>query len=601
MVNLLLPDIAGSAMQGYQQGRQTAANRLIGLAMSNPDQASQYYGQAAQINPGQVMQVQDAQARNQYMQQLGQAQQARTQQAQQDLAAKKAGAAARYWKNAVSTGDPAAKAAATQAVLPFLSQMAAQQGKPAPTAADLDSPQAMAGLDHIIAATAYLFPQEKPISLGPDTTLLDPATYKVIYQGQGDAGSVVTGMTYHGMPVFRDKMGNLKDVYGRPIPQQGSSNGAPGNAPAQGAPQGAGAQAAGAPNVGQPAPASVIDGNVPAGAQVTQAMGADGTRVAFAFAPDTPDAVKAQAGAAAGIPQSSTSADQGPPGLHYTPRAESALDQKIAMARQMGATPDQIKGMVLGQTADPGQSGMNLLTEDGKALMDAAIAHGYNMPMPSMGYGKAGTAAKADAINSLAERFKGAGISPDAAVSQMMQGNTAISGLRALQNVNSKILGFEQSAEKEADLALTASAKVGRSGSPLFNEWVLAGRQSLAGDTNVTRFNNSVNALAEDYARVIGGGNPAATDSARSLAHKMINGSMNSQQFQGVVDQMRQEMHARTTGMGSALQTMRSAATANDGTYTSGWPGQPQEASRSDPQSSAPSGIDAIVAKYRAH
>jgi hypothetical protein len=61
----------------------------------------------------------------------------------------------------------------------------------------------------------------KPIAVSPDTTLIDPNSHKVLYQGQGDAGMAVPGMTFNGMPVFRDKMGNLKDVRGNPIPQQG--------------------------------------------------------------------------------------------------------------------------------------------------------------------------------------------------------------------------------------------------------------------------------------------------------------------------------------------------------------------------------------------
>jgi len=591
MAQLMFPNIAGTAMQGFQQGQDARANRLIGLAMQNPDQSQQYLGQAATINPQAVMQVQDAQARNQYMQGLQQQQAQRMQQGQQEMMAKKAGAAARYWKAAMQTGNPAAKQAASQAVLPFLGEMAAAQGKPAPTEQDLESPQAMAGLDQIIAKTAYLFPQDKPIAVGSDTTLIDPNTHQVIYQGQGDAGVAIPGMTFNGMPVFRDKLGGLKDIRGNPIPSQGGGNGAsvgapvPGNA-ARATPQ--------APDLGQPADPSLIDGNVPQGTQVTQATGPDGTRVMFAMAPDTPDAVKTQTAASAGVTQPPPQGQAG--GLQYTPSGVSALTQKIALARKMGASDDQIKAMVLGQSADPGQSGMNLLTDDGKALMDASIAHGYNMPMPSMGYGKAGTAAKAAAINSLAERFKGAGISPDAAVSQMMQGNTAISGLRSLQNVNAKIMGWEASASKQADIALGMSNQVGRTGVPIFNSWILAGRQGT-GSKEVAQFNNTVNTLAEEYARVMGGGNSTATDSTRALAHTMLNSAMTQDQFAGVVAKMRQEMTARTQALQGAVNTQRGAAIANDGQYTSGWPGEaaPQQAPQGDAQ---PSPVDSILSKY---
>jgi len=315
MVQLLFPNIAGTAMQGFQQGQNMRANRLIGLAMQNPDQSQQYLGQAATINPTEVMQVQDAQARNQYMQGMQQQLAQKNQQAQQEMMAKKAGAAARYWKAAMQTGNPAAKAAAAQAVIPFLSEMAAKQGKPPPTAQDLESPQALAGLDRIIASTAYLFPQDKPIAVGSDTTLIDPNTHQVIYQGQGDAGVPVPGMTFNGMPVFRDKLGGLKDIRGNPIPSQGESNGASVGAPVSGPAAGAAPQA---PTLGQAADPSLIDGNVPKGTQVTQASGPDGTRVLFAMAPHTADAVKTQTAAVAGLPQPTPQGQAG--GLQYAPK-----------------------------------------------------------------------------------------------------------------------------------------------------------------------------------------------------------------------------------------------------------------------------------------
>lgn len=311
---------------------------------------------------------------------------------------------------------------------------------------------------------------------------------------------------------------------------------------------------AGPVSVGQPAPASIIDGNVPAGTQVTQATGPDGTKVAFAFAPGTPDAVKAQTAAGAGVQQS----------------APMTLAQYKAALK------------------DSGNSGTDLLTDDAKALVAAAAAHGYNIPITNMGFGKAGTESKERMLNSLAASLKNAGLSPDQGISQMMQGATTFSGLRSLANVNAKILGFEQSAEKEADLALTASSNVSRTGAPVFNAWLLAGRQGLAGDPSVSRFNNAVSALAEDYARVIGGGNPSATDSTRELAHKMLNSAMTQQQFQGVVDQMRKEMNARTSGIQGAVQSLRETATANDGHGGSGWPGDPAKAASSGPIATNP-------------
>ena len=220
MAQLLFPNIAGATLQGFQQGQQMRANRLVGAAMQNPGDAQGYLAQAGAIDPRLALGAQGA------MQQQ-QAQQQAAQQSQQTTTLKQIGGAARYYKAALQSGNPASVQAAKAQIGPLIMRLT---GKQLP---DSDTPETQAALDNVIAQTAYLFPddlkQQNPISVGPDTTLIDPRTHQVIYQGQGDAGAMVTGMTYNGMPVFRDKMGNLKDVRGNPIP-----------AGAQGAPAGAG-------------------------------------------------------------------------------------------------------------------------------------------------------------------------------------------------------------------------------------------------------------------------------------------------------------------------------------------------------------------------
>lgn len=227
MPQLLFPNIAGATLQGFQQGQQMRANRLVGAAMQNPGDAQGYLAQAGAINPQLALGAQSA------MQQQ-QAQQQAAQQSQQTTTLKQVGGAARYYKAALQSGNPASVQAAKSQIAPLIMRLT---GKQLP---DADTPETLAALDNVIAQTAYLFPedlkQQAPIPVQPNTTLLDPRTHQVIYQGQGDAGTEVQGMTYNGMPVFRDKLGNLKDVRGNPIPQ-GS----------QGAPAGTGGLPAGLP------------------------------------------------------------------------------------------------------------------------------------------------------------------------------------------------------------------------------------------------------------------------------------------------------------------------------------------------------------------
>lgn len=252
MANLLLPNIAGSAMQGFQQGRNMAANRLIGLAMQNPDQSSQYFGQAAQINPGAVLDVQNAQARQQYMQGLGQVAQEKAAQSQQSAALQKIGAAARYMAGALQTNDPNKIEGAYQAVRPYLAELGQAQGKQPPAQWD---PSMTSAIYHVIAQTASAFPDDMKlqtvtpgsvVTRGGEPVYSNPAAAKIV----------------NGYAVTQGQNGNLVAA---PIPVRGA--GAPAQAQAQG-----------------------LDASVP---------GTNGQNVSFNFPPGTPPEVIAAAKASA--------------------------------------------------------------------------------------------------------------------------------------------------------------------------------------------------------------------------------------------------------------------------------------------------------------
>ena len=246
--------------------------------------------------------------------------------------------------------------------------------------------------------------------------------------------------------------------------------------------------------------------------------------------------------------------------LRHSPKpvAPSALQERIAQAKQMGASDAEIKAMVVGNSAvDSTAPGAEGFSDDAKQLAATAMAHGYAIPMPSMGYGKAGAAAKAAAMNQLAAQIKAGGMSWDQGISNMIQGKTATQGLTGLQKTFANVSGWEASAASQATIALELSNKVNRTGVPVFNAWLMAGRKAT-GDVDVAQFDNATNTLAEEYAKVMGGGgNTAATDSSRALAHKMLSSAMSQDQFTGVVSLLQREMKARTDALHSAVETQR--------------------------------------------
>lgn len=242
-------------------------------------------------------------------------------------------------------------------------------------------------------------------------------------------------------------------------------------------------------------------------------------------------------------------------------QGQPKVPDQVAYLQALQQNPDLMSAAVRLKQAGRATSGAgatadNLLTPDAQQLISTALAHGYSIPLPSFGIGARGAAAKAQALNTLAQSFKNQGVSMDDAVSGMIQGKTGMAGLTGLQRTAANITGWENSASKQADIALGLSNSVDRTGVPLFNKWLLGGRQAT-GDTEVARFNNATQTLAEEYARVMGGGNATATDSTRALAHSMINSAQTQAQYQGVVNLMKQEMAARKQALHESVGEQR--------------------------------------------
>lgn len=199
MAQLLFPNIAGATLQGFQQGQQMRANRLVGAAMQNPDDAQGYLAQAGAIDPRLALGAQGAMQQQQAQQQ-----------AQQTTTLKQIGGAARYYKSALQSGNPASVQAAKSQIAPLIMRLT---GKQLP---DADTPETQAALDNVIAQTAYLFPDDNKLqTITPGSVLTrggtpvysNPAQPKITPQG------------------YQAVLGPDGMYHAEPIPIQGAPNG----------------------------------------------------------------------------------------------------------------------------------------------------------------------------------------------------------------------------------------------------------------------------------------------------------------------------------------------------------------------------------------
>lgn len=133
--------------------------------------------------------------------------------------------------------------------------------------------------------------------------------------------------------------------------------------------------------------------------------------------------------------------------------------------------------------------------------------------------------------------------------------------LGTLTQLRTLVDSAERTASLNADQVLRLAPQGVGGSAPIFNRWIQAGRNSIAGDPAVSKFNVAITTLANEYAKVMttntGTGNAVTSDSARAEAHSLINNTQTLQQLQGVVQQMRTDMNNRHISLTQQDQILR--------------------------------------------
>ncbi len=162
--------------------------------------------------------------------------------------------------------------------------------------------------------------------------------------------------------------------------------------------------------------------------------------------------------------------------------------------------------------------------------------------LPAVGYGKEAAKVRADILNRAAE------LNPDVDLSAAQAQNHALSlALAAQEKQAGQIGSFENTANRNMDVALELSNKVNRTGVPVLNRWIQSGRTNITGDPDAAAFHAAINTVANEYAKVVssatGGG--VTSDSARHEAMSLLNTAQTPQQLQSVINTMRRDMANR--------------------------------------------------------
>lgn len=129
--------------------------------------------------------------------------------------------------------------------------------------------------------------------------------------------------------------------------------------------------------------------------------------------------------------------------------------------------------------------------------------------------------------------------------------------LTKMQTMADAASASETKALAQADLVGQLSAKVNRSQSPLWNDWLLSGKKKVLGDQDTTLLFNALDTFTSEYAKIISGSTASvagASDSATRKAEGLISAALNKGTLQATVDQMKWEMGQTIKGYSATIE-----------------------------------------------
>jgi hypothetical protein len=163
----------------------------------------------------------------------------------------------------------------------------------------------------------------------------------------------------------------------------------------------------------------------------------------------------------------------------------------------------------------------------------------------TLGGGAMGAFNKAIVVKALQKNFPGTDL---AKLEQQYAGGK--SGATRLGGQEALVGAFEKAATANLDMALKLSDTVDRTGSPVVNKWLLAGKKTIAGNPEVAAFDAAIRVGINEVAKITSSatGGQVTSDSARKEIEGMLNSAQTPQQIKAVISTLKQDMANRMMG-----------------------------------------------------
>lgn len=238
------------------------------------------------------------------------------------------------------------------------------------------------------------------------------------------------------------------------------------------------------------------------------------------------------AGQAAGAPST--------PGYHVVAQGATRQTQILqpTEVQQLGLDPSSVWQRKKDGTVEE-LSGSQSLT--GPALERAAQIYNATGDLPQ-NMGRNGTVQRA-----IVERATqmSAGRSADDIVTAQAGYKADKQSLGTLAKQATTVMAAENAAKANADLVLKLAPAVGNGNVPIFNSWKNAGSKAT-GDPAVDKLDTAIGTLVNEYAAVMGRGQP--TEGLRAEGNARINTAKSPNQLVGIIETMKTDMANRRAG-----------------------------------------------------
>ncbi len=188
------------------------------------------------------------------------------------------------------------------------------------------------------------------------------------------------------------------------------------------------------------------------------------------------------------------------------------------------------------------------LTSD--AIENAANRYNLDGTLPPLGMGQAAVDLRTQILTKAAEQMNERGVKSEDQRPLQIGATVAKSAMIQLGKQEAMIGAFEKTFIKNVDMAEKASEEVDRSGIPIVNKWVNAGKRAVTGDPALSKFDIAIKAAVNEYTKIISGsmGNTQMAQAEVEKVNSLLNAAQTKEQVKEVLDFMRQETDNRMQG-----------------------------------------------------